>query len=143
MYSITSDELMSYNSPEFPEKISIKKEKKDLGTKYTFPAHSVTVFVFPRVKSDIVTNPATDGMEVLVQPNPVEEVSYLRIKTESRTLRVVLTDVLGQVYREEQLHTDNGTVRLPFSTRAMVKGMYYWMVETDNNYSKTIPFVVH
>ena len=50
VYSITSDELMTYNSPEFPEKISIKKEMKDIGTNYTFPAHSVTVFVFPRAK---------------------------------------------------------------------------------------------
>lgn len=143
VYSITSDELMSYNSPEFPEKISIKKEKKAIGANYTFPAHSVTVFVFPRAKSEIVTNPATNGLEVLVQPNPVDEISYLRIKTESPSVKIILTDVLGQVLREELVHVDNGTVKIPFITRNLVKGMYYWTVETNNNKSKTMPFVVH
>lgn len=95
--------------------------------------------------SVVVVDFSRDGLTIgELQPNPVNELSYLEIISETETVvHLSLIDVSGRLIQKKEYAINKGLNKLKINYEPMPKGVYHVMVNTDNGLQFSKKMLVH
>ncbi len=126
VYELNAESVLTYNSPDYPDKIKYTSKEFDGSNVYRFPPHSHTIFEFTLMRNNNARNPEEvddNRLKFLLYPNPTEGHLFLEISPQTdEPMTALIYNSIGEIVESQPIESSSNLVEI--ETSSLATGVY-------------------